>query len=64
MARIIRASSLDAKVAIALIAFSGLRPEVLEDYEGKDGLRIGDFLEVDNQAKKVKFKRIPTLVRV
>jgi len=48
------------------MAFSGVRPESLGDYTGMNGLVIGDFLEVelDNVAKRVTFKKTPSLVRV
>ena len=38
LARIFRACKLDAKAAVALMAFSGLRPQVLGNYDGSDGL--------------------------
>jgi hypothetical protein len=66
LAGILRAGELDARAAAALIAFSGVRPEALGNYDGSDGIRIGDFLEVniDRSAKKVEFKNLPTLIRV
>ena len=45
LARILRKATGRGRVAIALLAFAGLRPESLGDYEGKDGLRIGDIKE-------------------
>jgi len=66
LAGILRAGELDARAAAALIAFSGFRPEALGNYDGSDGIRIGDFLEVDidRTQKKVEFKSFPTLIRV
>jgi hypothetical protein len=65
------------KVAIALIAFAGVRPRTIGNYRGDDGLRISDFTEmhVDYEKRTVRFEvydteqkkwapRIPTLIRV
>jgi hypothetical protein len=64
--RVIRASEPDARVVVCLVAHSGLRPEVLGDYHGQDGLRLGDFLEleIDNKNKTVRFTDLPTFIRV
>jgi hypothetical protein len=66
LGRIFRGCNVVARACAALIAFSGVRPESLGDYTGMNGLVIGDFLEVelDNVAKRVTFKKTPTLVRV
>ncbi len=57
-------TSLRTRAAIALIAFSGLRLEVLGDYLGLDGLRIKDLPEIEIKDGKVSFARMPTLVAV
>ncbi len=46
---------------IAILAFTGFRPQVLGSYKGTDGLLLSDLpeLEVDNAQKKVLFKQIP-----
>jgi hypothetical protein len=66
LARIFRACKLDARAAVALMAFSGLRPQVLGNYDGSDGLRLSDLLEakIDNEKGLMEFTRIPTLIRV
>jgi len=66
LSRVFRACWLDARVAAGLIAFTGMRPHAIGNYWGTDGVRTGDFLEVeiDNESKKVEFKNIPTLIRV
>ena len=66
LSRVFRACWLDARAAAGLIAFTGMRPQAIGNYWGTDGLRIGDFLEVevDNESKKVEFKTIPAMVRV
>jgi integrase len=52
------------RVASALIAFSGLRPEVLGNYLGTDGLRLGDLPELNIGKDPIGFDAVPTLVRV
>ncbi len=52
------------KASISLIAFSGLRPQVLGDYTGADGLRISDLPELTIEGNKVGFEKIPTMVVV
>ena len=52
------------KVAIALVAFSGVRLEVLGNYDGSDGLRLSDFPELQIQDETVSFQKVPTLVRI
>jgi len=65
LGKVIRASESDARVVVCLVAHSGLRPEALGDYEGRDGLRLGDFLEleIDNKNKTVKFSSLPAFIR-
>jgi len=48
------------------MAFSGLRPQVLGNYDGSDGLRLSNLLEakIDNEKKLIEFTQIPTLIRV
>jgi len=40
--RILRMTTPRGRVSVALMAFSGLRPE---DHDGTDGLRLRDFVE-------------------
>ncbi|MDS0256229.1 hypothetical protein ApAK_00795 [Thermoplasmatales archaeon AK] len=46
LARILRKATSRGRVVIAMMAFSGLRPESLGNYEGTDGLRLGDIKEL------------------
>jgi len=66
LGRVLRVSAPDTRVAVCLVAHAGLRPEVLGDYTGNDGLRLGDFLEleIDNKNKTVTFPTLPTFIRV
>jgi integrase len=52
------------RAACALIAHSGLRPEVLGNYLGNDGLTLGDFPELRIENGTVRFDRVPTVVRI
>jgi len=52
------------RTACALVGFSGLRPEVLGNYLGNDGLVLGDFPELKVGKDSVEFETTPTLVRV
>ncbi len=62
LAKILRKASLRGRVAIALIAFSGLRPESLGNYNGTDGLRLGDLKELN--IDKLEFEKVPTMLVV
>ena len=64
LSKILRNGSSRAKLAISLLAFSGLRPETLGNAEGTDGLRISDFPEMKTDNGKVEFEKMPTLVNV
>ncbi|MDG7044651.1 MAG: site-specific integrase [Nitrososphaerota archaeon] len=57
--------SCDAKqrAACVLMAHSGLRPEVLGDYTGRDGLKVSDLPEMEVKGE-VTFRKIPTIVVV
>ena len=43
LSRIIRKATSRGRVAIVIMAYSGLRPESLGNYEGTDGVRLGDI---------------------
>lgn len=53
-----------ARTAIALIAFSGLRPGTLGTYLGDDGLRLRDFVEARVAEDQLSFKPVPTKIEV
>jgi hypothetical protein len=64
LSRILRMASPRGRVSIAMIAFSGLRPESLGDYLGTDGIRLEDFTEAKISPKGIEFGKVPTVLRV
>jgi hypothetical protein len=62
--RILRFATPRARVSIALMAFSGLRPESLGDYLGTDGLKLGDFADAEMDEEGVRFPKVPAEVVV
>ena len=64
LARIFRNSSSRARLAETLIAFADLRPESTGNYDGSDGLRLGDLPEVRIEKEQVVFEKMPTMIVV
>lgn len=62
--RIFTAANRQTRIALALMAFSGVRPEVLGNYQKNDGLTIGDFPEMRINNKEITFEKIPTMITV
>lgn len=52
------------RVSTALMAFAGLRPEVIGNYRGNDGLRLGDLKDLEIGVSSVAFLRVPALIEV
>lgn len=52
------------RVIASFIVFSGLRPEVLGDFGGEDGLRLGDLPDLQISGKEVAFRNVPCQVKV
>jgi len=57
--RILRMATPRARVLISLMAFSGLRPHSLGNYNGSDGIRLGDFVEAEISESGVEFAKVP-----
>ena len=64
LAAILRDANPRTKVAIALMEFSGLRPESLGNYAGTDGLRISDAVDLSVRGKSIDFESIPCQIIV
>jgi len=64
LAKILSMADSKRRVACSLVAFAGLRLEVLGDYLGNDGLQIRDFSEIVIEDNEVDFERIPTIILV
>lgn len=60
--KILNSADSRERVAIGLVAFSGVRLEVLGNYEGSDGLKIGDFPELAIEGDKVTFSETPAMI--
>ena len=56
--KILLAGTARIRTAVALVAFSGLRPEVLGNYLGNDGLTLGDFPELKIGKGTVEFATV------
>jgi integrase len=52
------------KVAVALMATAGLRPMVLGNYSGDDGLRLGDLPDVAVRGDELRVLKVPLRVVV
>lgn len=50
------------RVSCVLMAHSGLRPEVLGNYLGKDGLKIGDIVDLEFSGEDVNLKNVPARI--
>ncbi|MGP8071236.1 MAG: site-specific integrase [Candidatus Bathyarchaeia archaeon] len=62
--RILLSATKQSRVAVAMMAFAGVRPGVLGDYKGQDGLRVEDFPELDVTPSKIGFEKTPAMVVV
>ena len=63
LSRILRMASPRGRVSVAMMAFSGLRPESLGDYLGADGIRLGDFTDA-KISSGIEFEKVPVILLV
>ena len=61
---ILNAASPRGRAIISMVAFSGVRPGVLGNFHGTDGLRLKDLPELVLEKKQVTFTKIPALIVV
>ena len=61
---ILRSATKGSRVCCSVIAHSGVRPEVLGNYRGKDGLKLGDFPELELNEGHAEFTVIPSRIIV
>ncbi|MEM3765492.1 MAG: site-specific integrase [Candidatus Bathyarchaeia archaeon] len=62
--RILRMATPRGRVSIALMAFSGLRPESIGNYDGSDGLKLGDLVEAEIHPDGIEFPKVPSMLVV
>jgi site-specific recombinase XerD len=63
LGRLLRKASSRGRVSISLMAYAGLRPESLGNYEGTDGLRLKD-IEGLRLSDNIEFDKIPARITV
>jgi hypothetical protein len=64
LSMVMRMASLRERVSISLMAFSGLRSEVLGSIDGKDGLRISDIPDIAIHNDGIEFLKSPIQIKV
>jgi site-specific recombinase XerD len=52
------------RLACAIMAFSGVRPQVLGNYRGTDGLRVSDIVDMEIKDGRVSFVKIPVRIAI
>jgi len=63
LSRLLRKATSRGKVSISLMAYAGLRPESLGNYEGTDGLRLKDIKGL-RITDSIEFDKIPVMISV
>ncbi|MGC8699338.1 MAG: site-specific integrase [Candidatus Acidifodinimicrobium sp.] len=62
--KILGNATIQSRVTCSLMAFSGLRPETIGNYDGNDGLTLGDLPDLEVYGTEVSFKNIPAMIVV
>jgi hypothetical protein len=62
--KLIMASPLRAQTTEIFIAHTGVRPQVLGNHNGNNGLRLKHILDLEVENNKVSFKNMPALVTI
>ena len=63
LSRLLRKATARGRVSISIMAYAGLRPESLGNYEGTDGLRLKDIKGL-RLSDGIEFDKIPVMVSV
>lgn len=61
---LLAACDLRTSVMVALEGFAGVRPQVIGNFDGSNGLVLGDFPELVLTKSEASFSKIPTRIRV
>ncbi|MDH3517219.1 MAG: hypothetical protein OEM44_10485 [Nitrosopumilus sp.] len=63
---ILNVSSPRTRSSISLMAFAGIRPQVMGNYDGTDGLKLADLpdLVIELDGKSISFAHVPAMVTV
>lgn len=64
LGQILEAANIKTRAICSLLSQCGLRPEVLGNYYGTDGLRLGDLPELTRKGRWIDFTRRPAIVVV
>ena len=64
LATILRSTDTRGRLEIALMAFSGVRPETIGSYKGNNGLKISDIKDMKIINGKIEFIKIPMEITV
>lgn len=64
LSSIMRHATPRSRLEIALMSFSGLRPESIGSYRGNDGLKISDLKDIQIENNKAIFTKTPTLITI
>ncbi len=64
LSKILRMASPRGRVSIAILSFSGVRPESLGDYLWTGGIRLGDFSDAKARNDGIEFDKVPTVLLV
>ncbi len=64
IAKVLRIATLRERVSISLMAFTGLRPEVLGNIDGTNGLTIGDIPDLKIKDGRIVYEHMPAQISV
>ncbi len=62
--RLLSSANVKERAIISLLAYSGIRPNVIGNRSGSDGLRISDIPELRVENGRITFEEIPVMIKV